>query len=238
MKIFLATVAATFCFGVSAFADDRPARIPADALPGWTGFYIGANGGYGWRSITNASITPGDPNTAIVNADATNVPAVGKSFDAHGALGGIQLGYNWQVSPNWVAGIEADFNWSDVKGNGSAPTTVAFGATPATFDLSQNVKWFGTVRGRLGFLPSVNLLLYGMGGLAYGKVNETANITLLPGNSNSAGNFSYEYACGGIYGGPTCLPAPRRAHRSDGPRAQALNTSSRIASRSRLNIST
>lgn len=191
----------------SALADDLPRRTQtyqARSASGWTGFYVGANGGYGWQS-TNASITPGDPNTAIVNAGVINVPAVAKSFDTHGALGGVQLGYNWQFGTNWVAGIEADFDWSDIKGNASAPTTVAFGATPATFGLSQNVEWFGTLRGRLGFLPSESLLLYGTGGLAYGRVNETANITLLPGNSNSAGNFNYEYACGGIYGGPTCF---------------------------------
>jgi opacity protein-like surface antigen len=45
------------------------------------------------------------------------------------------------------------------------------------------IDWFGTVRGRLGLLVSDQLLIYGTGGLAYGRVavsggtNVSAQIT-------------------------------------------------------------
>jgi outer membrane immunogenic protein len=38
------------------------------------------------------------------------------------------------------------------------------------------LRWFGTLRGRLGFLATPNLLLYGTGGLAYGETTSRGNI--------------------------------------------------------------
>ncbi|WP_423754295.1 outer membrane protein, partial [Brucella melitensis] len=35
---------------------------------------------------------------------------------------------------------------------------------------NHRVHWFGTVRARLGFTPTERLMVYGTGGLAYGKV--------------------------------------------------------------------
>jgi outer membrane immunogenic protein len=201
--LFIASVSAANAADIAA----RPySKAPPYVAPiaSWTGFYVGANGGYGWQN-NSASVSPGDPNTSATSLGQVNVPPVAASFDTNGALGGIQAGYNWQFDPKWLVGIEADFDWSDIKGNGSAPTTIAFGATPATFFASQKLDWFGTVHARLGYLPTNNLLLYGTGGLAYGKVNGSASIVTAPGQSNSAGNFGFEYACGPFYGPSTCF---------------------------------
>ena len=40
-------------------------------------------------------------------------------FNVSGVTGGLQAGYNWQVHPSWVIGVETDFNFSGVKGDGS-----------------------------------------------------------------------------------------------------------------------
>jgi outer membrane immunogenic protein len=205
-------VALTIVFVMThgARAADLPApsytKAPAMSAPvsNWTGFYVGANGGYGWKN-TDVTETPGDPNTARVAFGFTNVPPATASFAKKGGLGGIQLGDNWQFTDRLVAGVETDFDWSDVKGDGSAPTTIAFGATPATFNASQKIEWFGTLRARLGYLPTDNLLLYATGGLAYGRVDESANVVLPPGASNSTGNFGFGYACGTFYGNATCF---------------------------------
>ena len=42
--------------------------------------------------------------------------------------------------------------------------------------MTNRVDWLGTVRARLGFLVTPNLLAYGTGGLAYGKVEGSTNI--------------------------------------------------------------
>jgi len=144
----------------------------APAGPTWSGFYLGVNGGYGWHDRT-ASVTPDDPGIATLG------PFIGRSppidFKTSGLLGGLQLGYNWQFYQNWVAGIETDLDYANVKGNGSV-TYLAGGANPFNSAADEKIKWFGTLRARLGYLPMNNLLVYGTGGLAYGKVEQNVSI--------------------------------------------------------------
>ncbi|MFZ2156014.1 MAG: outer membrane beta-barrel protein [Bradyrhizobium sp.] len=193
-RTFIACVAAVAVWSAPAHAAD----------PGWTGFYIGANGGYGWNSAS-ISDAPGDQNTNYVFLGQPNVASSSASFDGTGWLGGVQAGYNWHLNQRWLAGVEADFDWSDIGGNGSAPTVIFLGNNPATLNVSQKVEWFGTLRARVGYLASADLLLFATGGLAYGKVNESASIVLPPGVANSQGNFGTGYACGGVYGDSTCF---------------------------------
>jgi outer membrane immunogenic protein len=114
------------------------------------------------------------------------------SFDTSGALGGFQLGYNYQVSPIWVVGLETDFDWSGVKGSGSSGGTHA-AAIPFTLPVNEKIDWFGTVRGRVGYLPTPNLLAYVTGGFAYGRVNHNGSWM-----NNSAGIFIFNAGPGSI----------------------------------------
>ncbi len=77
---------------------------------------------------------------------------------ASGWLGGAYAGYNFQVDPNWVVGLEGDLTFSNrsAKVNGS---TVSNG-------------WDSTVRGRVGYAYD-RFLFYGTGGVAFGDVNAT-----------------------------------------------------------------
>jgi outer membrane immunogenic protein len=93
----------------------------------------------------------------------------------------VHLGYNWQFAPSWVAGIETDFSFSDINGSGSSSNIATVFSDPGTAAVSERINWFGTVRGRLGFLATKDLLVYGTGGFAYGRVKQEANYTLLPG---------------------------------------------------------
>jgi outer membrane immunogenic protein len=52
-----------------------------------------------------------------------------ESFSSSGALGGLQLGYNWQFNRNWRVGLETDFDWSEMKGSGSSTGSI-FGIEP------------------------------------------------------------------------------------------------------------
>ena len=169
-------------FGLSAAAQaaDLPVKAPAPIAPvyNWTGFYIGGNVGYGWHDPT-VSFTPNDAFPGLGGFTGAGPPV---SFNISGALGGFQLGYNWQFAPTWVAGLETDFDFASIKGNGSANYLAAI-ANTFNSTVSEKTKWFGTVRARLGFLPTPNLLIYGTGGLAYGKVEQNATHTNVFGGS-------------------------------------------------------
>jgi outer membrane immunogenic protein len=44
-------------------------------------------------------------------------------------------------------------------------------------EVARTLRWFGTVRGRLGFLPIDHLLIYGTGGFAYARIDQSASYT-------------------------------------------------------------
>jgi opacity protein-like surface antigen len=140
---------------VSAAAPALYAKAPSMAAPlqSWAGFYIGGHGGYGWKENDFS-----------------------KNFFLDGFVGGIkstgwlaggQAGYNWQYA-SVVGGVEIDGSATGIKGS-SAPVT----ATTLTETQSDNVKYLGTVRGRLGWTPASTWLLYGTGGLAWERVNRS-----------------------------------------------------------------
>jgi outer membrane immunogenic protein len=174
------------------------------AGPSWTGFYLGANAGYGF-SHARASALPGDPNTDRLVFGQPVVPPLATSFDGTGWLAGAAAGFNWQFAPQWVTGIEADIDAANIKGSSTTATPFIAGFSSGTFNVAQSLQWFGTVRGRLGFLPTPGLLIYGTGGLAFGRVNSSANYTLDPGQSNSIGFAGYGFGCGPFYGSSTCF---------------------------------
>jgi outer membrane immunogenic protein len=123
----------------AARAADLPSLKTFEAPPpavSWSGFYTGLNVGGGWAAS-----------------------GAGKS----GILGGGQLGYNYQLGPLFVLGVETDFQGTSFGGGDSGP----FGFGPP--GRSRGVDWFGTARGRVGFTPlDPHVLIYGTGGFAYG----------------------------------------------------------------------
>jgi outer membrane immunogenic protein len=152
-----------------ANAADMPVKAPPAQPPStysWTGFYIGGHVGGGSAS----SSANWDPLPSGAVFDATPV-----AFQLHGSgfLGGAQAGYNWQFAPMWVTGIEAD--WSGTRMNDSASQTVSsfagVPAPPSRVDMSRDVEWLASARGRLGYLVAPTLLIYGTGGFAYGQVD-------------------------------------------------------------------
>jgi outer membrane immunogenic protein len=169
----------------------------------WTGAYVGLNGGYGWAG-GDTTAQPGDPLTQSLSFGQPVVPQVSSSLNASGGLGGGQVGYDWQFGGRGVVGIEADIAAASLKSSASVPMTL-FGTQPATFGVDRSIDWFGTVRGRIGFLAAPDLLIYATGGFAYGKVSESANVSLPAGASNSIGNFGYAFACGPFYGMGPCF---------------------------------
>jgi outer membrane immunogenic protein len=145
----------------------------------WTGFYIGGNVGYGWGTAND------DPSFSQIDSGAgfTNRANFGAtdSNQVNGVIGGAQAGYNWQLG-NFVLGLETDIQASDQKGTDIFGGLIVNSSTndngnnPATITDTNKLNWFGTTRGRVGFLPADRWLVYGTGGVAYGEVNESGNI--------------------------------------------------------------
>jgi outer membrane immunogenic protein len=161
----------------------------------WSGLYGGINGGYGWGN-SGVSNTPDDPVAAAAGIPSTD-------FHRDGGLAGGQLGYNWQFNSLWLAGIEADYQWSDFSGTGNSSFHLAgVGAStvPSTVSASQHIGSFGTLRARMGVIATNALLLYGTGGLAVAQARENLNLTA--GATGGATNPSFSYSC---VAGTTCF---------------------------------
>jgi outer membrane immunogenic protein len=158
----IATALLVLVFGCgSALAADPAATY------NWTGFYAGLNAGL----VVNQSNYNFSPNGAFLKS----FPFLAKSgnFNNTASTIGGQAGYNYQVS-RAVFGLETDLNYDSSQ---ASISTTSFGQTPgvyATHLMSQELDWFGTLRGRIGYTPVDRLLIYATGGLAYGDVESSS----------------------------------------------------------------
>jgi outer membrane immunogenic protein len=185
MKRLLLAGVALAVIGAPALGADMAVKAPVYKAPvialwSWTGPYIGGNGGYSWgRSRTDITLT--DNVTGAVLASQS------ETLNLNGAIGGGQIGYNWQWD-RWVWGVEADIQASGQRDSTTficpaAVCAAAVGAPDVVVDFDQKLKWFGTVRGRLGITGSP-IMAYVTGGLAYGSIKTAGTIT--GGNINLA----------------------------------------------------
>jgi outer membrane immunogenic protein len=180
-RLFQTGVAFITLLASPVLAADMSAPLSPPVAPAfsWTGVYFGLNAG--WVGADNSMInqaTPGAdpavpvPELATLAALSTGGLSIGSKS---GFIGGAELGYNYQIN-NWVAGIEADIQGIAGQAvNGSIIT--ASGTITSTLTGSMDTRWLGTLRGRLGFLPTPTLLVYGTGGLAYGEVAATTSLS-------------------------------------------------------------
>lgn len=177
MKTIL-TVAALVVFGATG-ALAQSSR-PASPAYNWSGWYIGVNGGYGWAN-GRLDATPNDPAAGILFPGGGGFGSPEAPFarvSKGGGFGGAQVGYTWQQTPHWVAGLEADFQGGSIKARGSNVQDIGSGVFAGIFkqtEAEMNLQWFGTVRGRIGYLATNSLMLYGTAGIAVGGIRRSAS---------------------------------------------------------------
>jgi outer membrane immunogenic protein len=117
-KLLVAGAALAALIGTPALAADMALKAPPPAAPVcfWCGWYVGVNAGYGWGGQTGNGLTVVDPNGLF--AVPPGYAALGgfqyPSVNPRGAVGGGQIGYNWQTA-SVVWGVVADFQASDMK---------------------------------------------------------------------------------------------------------------------------
>jgi outer membrane immunogenic protein len=174
VNTFLAPGIALFLAVASqcAFAADVPAGRPAVAPPvgpapypypypyysyNWTGFYVGGNLGVAW-----------DTSTLSDDFLASSI-----STSSSGFVGGVQIGYNWQISPQFVVGVEWMFDGTSISSDTGAP-----------FAANQSIDWVTTLAARFGW-ASNNWLFYGKAGGGWVHESETL-VNLANGFATSA----------------------------------------------------
>ena len=151
--------------GTVAWADGMvQPGAPACCEASFAGAYIGAAVGYARQRVEVTNETVGAPAKGLIFSDNDGSVTFG-----------MYVGYNWRrcCSP-FVFGIETDFNYLD-----TSPTGLDIEPGPVateTASLESNMNWFGTLRGRAGYVVHDRLLLYATGGLAYAKVYHTLSI--------------------------------------------------------------
>jgi outer membrane immunogenic protein len=131
-EALLSSVALT-TLTTAAFA----APLPNIAPWNWTGFYVGANAGAIWSK-------DGVYDTDLGFFGSTIIPGYANVLEPGGVLGGVQAGFNWQIS-SIVLGIEAEFEATDLDNRFNYAGF--FGGT-ATH--SVRLSSFGDIRGRIG----------------------------------------------------------------------------------------
>jgi outer membrane immunogenic protein len=162
---------------------------------GWTGWYVGANAGYSRGKVNTDFNDPGFLLGLDGEFGASDGPLPSSypaSLKPKGFIGGVQIGYNWQAE-QWVFGLETDFQGSAERDSVAFATIFACEISVGTCSLNQTrnakILWFGTVRGRIGWLFTPTLLFYGTGGLAYGKVSASGTISD-PDNTGATLSFA------------------------------------------------
>ncbi len=133
-----------------------PPVVPPAPLPAWTGCYIGANIGGGW------SHKHFDNDFGFDDGGHT----------ASGIVGGGQFGCDYQFGlgkglggGGWVIGFQTMWDGAGLSGDHHVQFDDGVFFHDETFHT--HVHWFGTLTGRLGYLITPALLLYGKGGVAW-----------------------------------------------------------------------
>lgn len=158
-RIFMAAAIAALTTTTAFAADLAPYYQKAPAPPpvmgiNWTGFYIGAFGGYGWSNEIRASV-PGLGSLTI------------STDEVKGGFGGGTIGYNWQMpGSQFVGGVEVDAAGGNIGYRWNVP---------GVLDARDQINSFGSVTGRVGvtFGPA---LLYAKGGYAWASNKVTVDV--------------------------------------------------------------
>jgi outer membrane immunogenic protein len=150
-----------------------PAIAPARPAPGynWTGFYAGAEGGYGFGRKDWEAFAPND------------------QFNISGGLAGGVTGTNVQLGV-FVFGVESEWMWSGVKGSTRFTQNLALGASQTT-ELSNRIDWLSLASLRAGFVAADRWLVYFKGGIALAhETHGIAATQVVPGLGSASINLS------------------------------------------------
>ena len=150
-RFVLAALAAVMATG--AAAAERP----------WSGFYLGAVGGYG-----------------ASHGDVTVAGAPAGDVNAKGALLGARAGFDQRVGV-LAFGLVGDWSWSGMK------ESQTIGGATVDAKLTQ----YATLRARAGVAAGDWVMFYATGGGAYGRATVVATVPGLGESTSSVGRLGW-----------------------------------------------
>jgi outer membrane immunogenic protein len=145
-------------------ADMMPPSYKAPVpVTSWTGCHVGADAGAAWSAQDVADSAP------LVLDQAGVVGTI----NGAGPVGGGYAGCNLQFAPTWVVGIEGDFSATHLGGTANAYNVLASGAPATSGEIgwTSHLNWIATVRGRVGYVLTPDLMFFVTGGAAWGASN-------------------------------------------------------------------
>ena len=158
-KFLLGSVALAAMIAGPAMAADMPLKAPPPVVVfSWTGCYVGAHVG---GKSSRANVTAG-VNLAGVPVGTPLTDPIYMS----GALGGGQIGCQYQFAGGWLIGVEVD--GSAVQSDGQSNVSPIVGINPI-FNVQVTEHWLATARGKLGYAWD-KWMVYVTGGGAWAGV--------------------------------------------------------------------
>ncbi len=211
-RLFASACALAMVAGAPALADEAakmataPVEVVTTHSTPWEGAWVGGALGIGSTNY-NASGRFGDG----VDSLGFELPDLG----GQGGLFGIEAGYDFAVSPDFVVGVQADFTMTNVtnrtaadisdvgrlfnggglNGNMNGPTNGE--PVPGSFEYTIKPRHITTVAARAGFLPNDTTLVYGL--LGYSRASFKGEFaTTLGGAPMQEGTGDYSFSDNGI----------------------------------------
>jgi outer membrane immunogenic protein len=168
-KFLLAGVAALALASAPAFAADVPVKAAPLVAPvpvfSWTGCYVGIEGGGAWGHSQHL-VASSDP------LDGAGEP-ITDPYKVSGGLVGGTVGCNIQMG-KVVVGAEGDLSWVSKKGSGLELPERRAGVSETYIDATKE-RWLGTFRGRAGYTPAPEWLIFITGGFAVAGIEASVN---------------------------------------------------------------
>jgi opacity protein-like surface antigen len=177
-----------------------PAYVPPAPVlvADWSGIYAGLEGGYGWGHQTNGtvpfSLDPSSLETctgcslvgpefdefqSILHDNKTGADVILGKAKQKGWLFGGFFGAQKQWG-NWVLGIEGDIDAANIKGSVAGSASFNGNFVGGEFldlnhsaSLESKIDMLASLRGKVGFVPAPNWLIYGTGGAAFAQVKNS-----------------------------------------------------------------
>jgi outer membrane immunogenic protein len=200
--LIIAGVALASSFSVAAdMSEPAPVYSKAPVIPAasWTGFYLGAGVGLRSTNVNEQTLSATEGGSSLMTAVECQTLLCGgaQPLDNTAFRFAPYFGYNWQVLPQWLVGLEGDVGFGSRTStyNGvPLPGAGLFNGEGNVAGDSFTVKssWDASARARVGYLVTPGFLIYATGGPAWQQVEATSTC--------GANNF---FVCGTGFFAPT-----------------------------------